>query len=92
MDDLRHVIGAYFYEFWDEHEYTSWEHAIDDLMARSPERSARVAAQIDALLHDSDSEEMVQGSLDAMGLAYAPPDGVSSWLAAVRDRIIRAGG
>ena len=20
MDDLQHVIGAYFYEFWDEHE------------------------------------------------------------------------
>lgn len=87
MDDLQHVIGAYFYEFWDEHEYTSWEEAVDDLMARSPDRAARGADQIDTLLLNSGSEEVVQGCLEAMGLAYTPPDGVSSWLAAVRDRI-----
>ena len=32
MDDLKHLLGAYFYELWDEHEYDSWEAAIDDFV------------------------------------------------------------
>ena len=35
MDDLRHLLSAYFYELWDEHEYDSWEHAVDDFVRRS---------------------------------------------------------
>ena len=37
MDDLKHLLGAYFYELWDEHEYDSWHAAVDDFVRRSPD-------------------------------------------------------
>ena len=39
MDNLKHLISAYFYELWDQYEYASWQEAVDDFVRRSPERA-----------------------------------------------------
>ncbi len=80
-------MGAYFYELWDEHEYDSWEAAIDDFVQRSPERAARVPAQIDELLATIDSDQLLSRELSEMGCTFQAPEGYRLWLEAVGDRI-----
>ena len=87
MDDLKHLLSAYFYELWDEHEYDSWEHAVDDFVRRSPERAARVPIQIDDLLAASRSDDILSRAMVALGCCYAPAEGDRLWLLAVRDRL-----
>ena len=90
-ENLRHLLSAYLYQYWDETEYRSWQEAVDDFVRRSPERARPAADQIDALLATEGPEDELQREAEAMGLDYLPPEGHRAWLQAVRDRIRAAG-
>lgn len=86
MDNLKHLISAYFYELWDQHEYSTWEDAVDDFVRRSPGLAAATPAEIDELLA-SVSDDALASRLDEFGFDHSPREGVRKWLTAVRDRI-----
>lgn len=85
---LGHLVGAYFYQYWDETEYRSWQDVVDDFVRRSPGRARPAADQIDALLTSEEAEDRLQSVVEAMGLDYLPPQGHRAWLQAVRDYIL----
>ena len=86
MNNLKHLIGAYFYQLWDQFEYPTWEEAVDDFVRRSPDRAAATPAEIDELL-TSAPDNVIEDKLVGFGFDHSPPEGVRSWLAEVRDRI-----
>lgn len=86
MDNLKHLISAYFYELWDQYEYSTWEDAVDDFAKRSPERAADTPAEIEELLTTATDEEL-EARLTEFGFDHEPEEGVRSWLGAVRERI-----
>ena len=90
MDDLKHLLGAYFYELWDEHEYDSWHAAVDDFIRRSPTRAGHVPSEIDELLATISSDDLLSRELSHMGCSYDPAEGYRAWLQAIRDRILSA--
>lgn len=92
MENLEHLISAYFYEQWDQHEYPSWEAAVDDFVHRSPARALHVPDEIDTLLEEAVSGAALTAQLTAWGFDATPEDGERTWLTAVRDRIRRATG
>ncbi|KRF01542.1 hypothetical protein ASG88_08780 [Nocardioides sp. Soil777] len=87
MDNLKHLISAYFYELWNEHEYSSWQDAVDDFVRRSPERAAIVPSEITNFLAGDRSDEDLAEQLARWGLDAQTPDGERAWLSGVRDRI-----
>lgn len=87
MDNLKHLISAYFYELWDRHEYASWENAVDDFVRRSPERARTVPAEIHSLLAEDLSDEELASRLVQWGFDATPVDGERTWLSHVEDRI-----
>ena len=87
MDNLKHLISAYFYELWDEHEYSSWQEAVDDFVRRSPERARNVPHEITHLLTDDRGDEELAKQLEQWGFDAQTPDGERVWLLGVRDRI-----
>lgn len=87
MDNLKHLVAAYFYEAWDEYEYTSWEQAVDDFVRRSPERARLVPGEIDQLVASVVDDQELDRTLVGFGFSSTPPDGDRTWLGAVRDRI-----
>ena len=90
MDNLKHLISAYFYELWDRHEYSSWEAAVDDFVRRSPDRALRVPDEIDKLLAGCKSDEELAEQLEQWGFDAQPFEGERAWLSKLSDRI-RAG-
>lgn len=88
MDNLKHLIGAYFYEAWDEYEYSSWEEAVDDFVRRSPDMAPLVPSEIDTVLAEDQSDSELDDHLVSFGFSYSPPEGDRAWLLAVRDRIV----
>jgi hypothetical protein len=90
VDGLKHLIGAYFYELWDQFEYATWEDAVDDFVKRSPERAAETPAEIERLLTTATDEDLAD-QLAEFGLDHEPQAGVRTWLAQVRDRISSPG-
>ena len=84
---LRHLVGAYFYQYWDETEYRSWQESVDDFVRRSPDRARTAADQIDALLAATADELELRHTVEVMGLDHRPPEGHRAWLVAIRDRI-----
>ena len=80
MDDLSHLFGAYFYEAWDEHEYHSWEEAVDDFARRSPERVEGATSALQALLADDLADEDLDQRLRAAGCTYVSDLGDRPWL------------
>ncbi|WP_107764661.1 contact-dependent growth inhibition system immunity protein [Nocardioides terrigena] len=87
MDNLKHLISAYFYELWDEHEYSSWQEAVDDFVRRSPERARSVPHEITYLLTDVRGDEELAKQLEQWGFDAQTPNGERAWLLGVRDRI-----
>jgi hypothetical protein len=77
---------AYFYELWDQYEYSTWEDAVDDFVQRSPDLATAIPAEIDELL-TSATDDALASRLDEFGFDHTPQEGVREWLAAVRDRI-----
>lgn len=87
LEDLQHLISAYFYELWDEHEYSSWQAAVDDFVRRSPERATHVPREITELLAQDPSDQELAEQLDRWGFDANPVDGTRTWLSRVKDRI-----
>jgi len=86
MENLKHLIGAYFYELWDQYEYSTWEEAVDDFVHRSPDLAISIPAEIDELL-TSATDDALASRLDEFGFDHNPQEGAREWLGAVRDRI-----
>ena len=87
MGNLKHLISGYFYELWDQHEYSSWEEAVDNFVQRSPRRALRVPDEIDMLLTESVSDAALATQLAEWGFDAAPADGERAWLTQVQQRI-----
>ena len=87
MNNLEHLIGAYFHQDWDL-EHATREKAVAEFVCRSPQRAATVPREIDDLLASSSDEELV-ARLHAMGFDDAPPDGDRSFLDDVRADLAR---
>jgi hypothetical protein len=87
MDNIKHLISAYFYELWDQHEYSSWQDAVDDFVRRSPDRAESVPQEIAALLAENQNDEELADQLDRWGFDAQTSDGEREWLLRVRDRV-----
>ncbi len=87
MDDLAHLFGAYFYEGWDEYEYSSWQHAVDDFVRRSPARVPGATASLRSLLAETSAESQLEARLRGLGCTYAPEEGDHAWLAILLSRL-----
>ena len=86
MENLKHLISAYFYELWDQYEYSAWEDAVDDFVHRSPDLAAGVPVEIDELLMTV-TDDALASRLNEFGFDDTPQEGIREWLGAVRDRI-----
>ena len=87
MDNLKHLIIAYFYELWDQHEYASWQEAVDDFVRRSPERARSVPDEIDDLLAAFLDNQELSTQLAQWGFDADPADDDRAWLSRVGSRI-----
>lgn len=85
--NLQHLISAYFYQLWDEWQYSSWQDAVDDFVRRSPERARSVPQEIADFLAEDRSDEELAEQLDQWGFDADTPTGEREWLLRVRDRI-----
>ena len=89
MDNLAHLIAAYFYQSWDEHEYSTWQEAVDDFAKRSPSRVEAVSAEIASLLRSVGDDHELAAALAGWGLDHTPPEGERAWLMAVGRRLTK---
>jgi hypothetical protein len=90
MENLEHLIGAYFNQDWN-HVYATRYEAVADFVRRSPDRAARVSLEIDELLSSTGSGEELAAHLSAMGFDDAPPEGDRAFLIDIRTYIRRHG-
>jgi hypothetical protein len=88
MENLEHLIGAYFHQDWN-HVYATRHEAVADFVRRSPDRAERVPGEIDELLSSISSDEELAERLSAMGFDDAPPDGDRAFLGELRAHILR---
>lgn len=86
MNDLEHLMAAYFHQDWDD-EYGTWTEAVDDFLARSPERAATIPAAISELLGAFPQDGDLDRRLGEIGCAHDPAEGDRAWLLAVRAHI-----
>ncbi len=87
MDDLAHLFGAYFYEDWDEYEYQTWQHAVDDFSRRSPGRVPGAAKALQDLLAENLTDEELDQRLRAAGCTYVSEHGDRAWLVLLLDHL-----
>lgn len=90
MDDLRHLMSAYFHQDWLLEYDGSWEAAVDDFVRRTPDQVTPAIAQIDAVLAEGYSNEELGRRLYELGNyrhAGDEPDAYASWLSAVAARL-----
>ena len=95
MENLRHLMAAYFHQDWWSEYDGSWESAVDDFVRREPRRVAGAAGEIASLLDDAASDQSLGEALDALGNFRDPgsaPDAHRSWLVELRDRLRDSGG
>lgn len=85
MENLKHLIGAYFHQDWN-HVYPTREAAVADLLRREPKVASQAAEEIDLVL-GSETDHELRDTLDALGFDDAPFDGERSFLLAIRDQI-----
>jgi hypothetical protein len=90
MENLEHLIGAYFHQDWN-HVYATRHEAVADFVRRSPDRAERVPGEIDELLASTGDDEELAGRLSAMGFDDAPPDGDRAFLTELRAHILGQG-
>ena len=86
MENLEHLIGAYFHQDWNLVHGTR-EEAVADFVRRAPQRAATVPDEIDALLESTDDE--LSERLASMGFDDAPADGDRAFLVELRTHIVR---
>ena len=87
MDNLKHLISAYFYELWDQHEYSTWQDAVDDFVRRSPGRAPAVPDEIERLLTEVQSDEELCARLLGWGFDAQVQGDERAWLSRVSRRI-----
>jgi hypothetical protein len=90
MENLEHLIGAYFHQDWN-HVYASRHEAVADFVRRSPDRAATVPQEIDELLASTGDDEELVNRLTAVGFDDAPADGDRAFLVDLRDHLRRLG-
>lgn len=90
MENLEHMIGAYFHQDWNL-VYATRDDAVADFVRRSPDRAAIVPREIDELLSSTDDDEELAARLSAMGFDDAPSDGERGFLIEVQARLRREG-
>ncbi|WP_307861840.1 contact-dependent growth inhibition system immunity protein [Nocardioides sp. SYSU D00065] len=74
MDDLRHLMAAYFHQDWSAEYDGSWQAAVADYARRSPDRVPGLLADITRLLEQSETDDDVASTLDGMGNYRSPGD------------------
>jgi hypothetical protein len=90
MENLEHLIGAYFHQDWN-HVYATRHEAVADFVRRSPDRAAKAGLEIYELLSSTGSGEELAAHLSAMGFDDAPPDGDRAFLIDICTYIRRHG-
>jgi hypothetical protein len=90
MENLEHLIGAYFHQDWN-HVYTSRHEAVADFVRRSPDRAATGPQEIDELLASTGNDEELGRRLTVMGFDDAPADCDRAFLIDLRDHLLRRG-
>ena len=88
MENLEHLIGAYFHQDWN-HVYATREEAVADFARRSPERVSSVPGEIDELLDATPDNEALAERLSAMGFDDAPLEGDRAFLLDLRAHLFR---
>jgi hypothetical protein len=88
MENLEHLIGAYFHQDWN-HVYATRHEAVADFVRRSPDRAAKARLEIDELLSSTGNAEELAAHMSAMGFDDAPPDGGRAFLIDIRSYIQR---
>ena len=88
MENLEHLIGAYFHQDWN-HVYATRDEAVADFVRRAPERAVTVPAEIDELLDATPDDAALADRLSAMGFDDAPPEGDRAFLLDLRVHLFR---
>lgn len=87
MDNLRHLMTAYFHQDWWDEYGGSWRSAVADFAARAPERLPALEVEIAGLLDRHLTDAEVSLLLDEMGNFRHPgdePDAHICWLRDIR--------
>lgn len=87
---LRHLLGAYFYQE-NSLEYSSDKEALDDYVSDTSDIDLRqVADEIREFLIFNESDQLLKKSAATLGLGVLPPEGVRlrQWLADIREIIV----
>ena len=91
MDDLRHLMAAYFHQdWWDEYD-GSWESGVHDFARRSPQRVPGLLHDIDTLLDEQLTDDELGRRLDDLGNYRHPGDSPSAhivWLQCIRQLLV----
>jgi hypothetical protein len=84
---LAHLFGAYLNQ--DVFDFYSDEfEAVADFATQEPERARLVAAELDRLLAQSDSEVALKAELDAIGVEIRPVmTSYREWLTRIAERV-----
>ena len=93
MDNLRHLMSAYFHQDWWDECDGSWSAAVDDFARRSPDRVDGVITDITSLLASDPSEAEAADTLKELGNYRSPdpsPTAHVDWLRAILDQLIQS--
>lgn len=94
MDNLKHLMAAYFHQDWSAEYDGSWPAAVEDFARRAPARVPELTHEISALLERQPAEREVADLLDAMGNYRSPGAGPTAhidWLHDIRALLTSAG-
>ena len=82
MDNLEHLMSAYFHQDWWEEYDGSWHAAVQDFARRSPERVPGLKTEISSLLRRGIEDDEAAGLLnllpDIVDSARAAADAITS--------------
>lgn len=90
MDNLRHLMTAYFHQDWWDEYGGSWSAGVSDFARRSPDRVPGLITEITALLESDPSEADAAGLLKELGNYRAPttsPTAHLDWLHSILDML-----
>lgn len=90
MENLKHLMTAYFHQDWWEEYDGSWAAALEDFVHRAPDRVPSTIAEISQVLEAAPSESDVARLLDEMGSYRDPgpePTAHIDWLTEIRETL-----
>ena len=93
MENLRHLMAAYFHQDWWEEYDGSWVGAVDDYARRAPERVPCLLTEIDALLAAVPDEPTLGRTLTELGNYRSvgeSPTAYRDWLRDIRAHLSSA--